>query len=311
MALTVAPVQNGGLGTGVATTPVQGGSGAALLQPTVAPSYGQTLSQPGAKNTALVSSGVSTPVSGGNTQAAADAAQAATLRAQISGLINTVKDIYNSRYGVIDQAAGDQEANLNNRFATESGQLQDQIGQQNDQAGAAYAGNGVYDSSYRGNSQDQITKAGTQQIAGLGDELKTNLATVGQWDASQKAGIDAGKSAADQLVSQIAQETNPTNLVTLRNQIDNQIASLQGSGADNLTQPAALAQLESVAPSTPRAQQLQVTLQSILHGNADPTTKAAIGSSLIAAADIPGSDQSKLLQAFHTDLAASSDQSQS
>lgn len=301
MALQVGPVQNGGLGTGVASTPIQGGGGAQLLQPTTAPGYGQSLGG-GTRNTALVSSGVSAPVSSGNAAAAAAAAQAAQLRGQITALVNTVKSIYDSRYGVVDAAAADQEGNLNSRFQNESKQLTDQVSQQNDQAGAAYAGNGTYDSSYRGNSQDQITKAGNQQIQGLGDQLKSDLASVGQWDAQQHASFDAGKAGVDNIVRQISSETNPTNLVTLRNQIDNQIASLQAGNADNGTTAGNLAQLERVAPSTPRTQQLQVTLQSILHGNADPTTKAAIGGSLIAAADIPAGDQSKLLQDFHTAL---------
>jgi hypothetical protein len=237
-------------------------------------------------------------------QAAANAAQASQLRDHITGLAQTVKDIYNGRYGQVDQSANEQTGKLGDRFQKESGQLEQQVGQQNDQTGAAFAGNGVYDSSYRGNAQDQITTAGNNQIGALGDELKNNLATIAQWVQQQKAGYDAGKGSMDTIVGQLASETNPTNLISLRDQIDNQIATLQGQSADNNTEASNLSQLEQIAPSSARTQQLQTTLQSILGGNADPTTKAALGGQLIASAQISPEDQSKLLQAFHADIGA-------
>jgi len=236
--------------------------------------------------------------------AAAQAAQVAQLKGQIGDLVNTVKGIYDGRYGQVDSSAAEQAGKLNDRFGKESASLTSQIGDQNQQAGAAYAGNGTYDSSYRGNSQDTITKAGNQQIDTLGQDLHDNLATVAQWVNSQKAGFDAGKGSADTIVQRLASETDPNSLISLRNQIDNQIATLQGQSADNNTSAQNRSALETIAPSTARATQLKTTLSSILGGNADATTKAAIGSQLIASADLTPTDQSKLLQAFHTDLAA-------
>lgn len=302
---------------GGATTPIQGSSptvqgSSPVLQAHVSDT--QTL-QPTANPNSFVDPTQNTGVLGATTQidpaqaaadaaAAAKAAQAAQLRDQISQLASQVKDIYNGRYGQVDQSAVEQTGKLNDRFKSESGSLTDQIGQQNEQTGAAEAANGAYDSSYRGNAQDTITKAGTTQIDSLGKELSDNLATIAQWVQQQKAGFDAGKGGMDTIVSHLADETDPAALTSLRNQIDNQIASLKGQAADNNTESQNISALEQIAPSSTRAQQLQTTLKSILGGNADPSTKAAIAGQLIASADIPADDQSKLLQGFHADLAA-------
>lgn len=242
--------------------------------------------------------------------AAAKAAQAAALRGQIGDLANSVKSIYDGRYGGVDTSAAEQTGKLNDRFSTESNSLEQQVGDQNQQAGAAFAGNGSFDSSYRGNAQDRITQAGNQQVDSLGNELHDNIAKIAQWVQQQKAGFDAGKGAMDTIVGHLADETEPTNLITLRNQIDSQLATLKGQAADNNTEASNIATLDSIAPSSARGVQLQTTLKTILGGNADPTTKAAIGSQLIASANLTPSDQSKLLQGFHADLAAASQPSQ-
>lgn len=308
MALSVG-VNNGGVQSGV-TPQSPTSSATSILQPTTTPAYGQSISAPAQKTAAIADTTVATPVDTAAAQKAADAAKAAQLKTQISDLVNTVKSIYDGRYGQVDQSAAEQAGKLNSRFGSESGQLEGQIADQNQQAGAAYAGNGTFDSSYRGNAQDTITKSGNQQIDSLGQDLKDNLATVAEWVQQQKAGLNAGKNSADTIVSQLAQETDPSSLISLRNQIDSQIATLQGQSADNNTEAQNASALESIAPSGARSQQLQVTLKSILGGNADPTTKAAIGSQLIASANLDPTDQSKLLQAFHTDLSSASQNQQ-
>lgn len=279
---------------------IQGSSPA--LQVTANP---QNLLDPTA-NTAIAPTNTSTSAdASAAAAAAATAAQAASLRSSIAGIISNIKDIYNSRYGQVDGAAAEQAGNLNTAYGTQSGQLADQIGQQNQAAGASYAGRGAYDSSYRGDSQDTITNAGNDQIADLGTTLQQNLATIAQWAAQQKAGFDAQKSGLDQVSSQLGDETNPSDLVSLRNSLDGQQTTLQAGSADNDTQAADLATLQTVAPADARAVSLNTTLQSILGGNADPTTKASIANQLITSAGLSSGDTTKLQQAFNNDLVSS------
>lgn len=303
------PLQGGGSPQQSSTIPVQGSS--YNPQITLNPS---NLIDPTA-NTAVTggqapTTAIDPATAAAQAAAAAKSAQAASLRSQIQDLANNVKSIYDGRYGGVDASAAEQTGKLNDRFGNESSSLEQQVTDQNQQAGAAFAGNGGYDSSYRGNAQDRITQAGNQQVDALGNELHDNIAKIAQWVQQQKSGFDAGKGAMDTIVGHLADETEPTNLITLRNQIDSQLATLKGQAADNNTEASNIASLDSIAPSSARGVQLQTTLKSILGGNADPTTKAAIGSQLIASANLDPSDQSKLLQGFHADLAAAAQPTQ-
>lgn len=256
------------------------------------------------QNTAVL--GENTTVDPATQATQASAAQAAQLRGQITDLVNTVKSIFDSRYGQVDASANEQVGKLNSNFADDSKSLTDQVDQANQQTGAANAGRGTYDSSYRGNAQDATTQAGASQIKGLGNTLEDNIASIAQWVQQQKSGFDANKAGADTLQSQIASETDPSNLVALRNQLDSQITSLQAGNADNNTQAQNMSALEQIAPSSARTVQLQSTLGQIVAGNADPNQKAAIGTALINSAGLSGDDAQKLQAAFQTDLASSS-----
>lgn len=237
-------------------------------------------------------------------KAAADAAKAASLRTGITSLVNNIKDIFNSRYGQVDASVADQTGKLNERFGKESNDIATQVNDQNQQAGAAYAGRGSFDSSYRGNTVDTIKKAGESQIQDLGTELKDNLGKVGGWAAGQKQGFDAQKSGLDAVLSHLAEETNPDSLISLRNTLDSRIADLKAGSAENNTTAQNIASLEQIAPSSARAQQLKTTLSTILQGGADSGLKSTIGERLINSSGLSPEEQQKLLAAFQGDLAA-------
>jgi hypothetical protein len=169
------------------------------------------------------------------------------------------------------------------------------------------AGSGSYDSSYRGNNVDTVTKSANGQVADLGTELKDNLNAIAQWVNSQKAGFDANKTGIDQIVSRLAQETDAGNLATIRNTLEGRIADLNSTSADNNTTAQNAGALEKVAPSSDRAVQLKTTLSSILGGNADAGQKSAIAQQLINSAGLNGADAKSLIDAFNADLNGSGD----
>jgi hypothetical protein len=237
-------------------------------------------------------------------KAAADAAKSAQLRSGITNLVNNIKDIFNSRYGQVDASGAEQVGKLQTRFGQESNDIAQQVEGQNQAAGASYAGRGSFDSSYRGNTVDTIKHAGEAQVRDLGQELQDNLAKVGSWVSSQKQGFDAQKQGLDSVLSHLAEETNPDNLVSLRNQLDSRIAELRAGGADNNTSAQNIASLENIAPSSTRAQQLKTTLSTILGGGADAALKATIGERLITNSGLSPEEQQKLLQGFQGDLAS-------
>lgn len=237
-------------------------------------------------------------------QAAADAARAASLRAQVAGLVNNIKDIFNSRYGAVDASAGDQEGKLNDRFATESGDLTKQIDQENQKVGAAHAASGTFDSSYRGNNQDTVTQAGQGQIRDLGQELQDNIAKIASWVTSQKTGFDSQKSGYDAIAQHLAEETDPNRLADLRANLDSKIADLKAGSSDYNTTAQNASALNSVVSTSPRVVQLKTTLSQIVAGNASPAQKSAIAQSLITNAGLSPDQQQQLLQGFQSDLSS-------
>jgi len=235
-------------------------------------------------------------------QAAADAARAASLRSDVSGLISSIKDLFNSRYGKVDTLAGEQTGKLNERFGNESKDLTGQIESENQKIGAAHAASGTYDSSYRGNNVDTVTRAGQAQIRDLGQELQDNIAKIAAWVSSQKAGFSAQKKGYDAIASHLDEETDPGRLMDLRATIEQKLADVEAGQADYASAGENAQALAKIAPASTRAVQLKTTLSQILAGNADASQKAAIGQSLIQSSGLSPDDQKDLLGAFTSDL---------
>ena len=241
-------------------------------------------------------------------RAAEDARKAGLLRGEVTSLVNSIKDIFNSRYGQVDASAGEQSGKLNERFATESGDVTRQVEGENQKIGAAHAASGTFDSSYRGNNVDTVTRAGESQIRDLGTELQDNIARIAAWVTQQKAGFDANKGGMDQILGRLAETTDLGELAQLRNQLESRITELRAGAADNNTMAQNSQALEGIAPSSSRAVQLKTTLSQILAGNADRGQKAAIGEKLISSAGLSPEDQQALLQGFRGSLSAQEEQ---
>jgi hypothetical protein len=288
---------------------LQGGSGAAIqpaggsnLQVTANPMDGGTLS-PGVNAVLGATTQVSPAVDPAVAAAQANAARATALRGEITNIANTIKDLFNSRYGQVDASAGEQTGKLNDRFATESGDITRQVEGENQKLGAAHAAGGSFDSSYRGNNVDTVTHAGEAQVRDLGTELQDNIAKIAAWITQQKAGFDAQKGGIDSVLAHLGEETDPNNLSQIRASLDQRIADLKAGSADNNTMAQNKSALDAVAPTSTRAQQLKTTLSQIVAGNADSSQKAAIGARLIQSAGLTPQEQQQLATEFQTQLA--------
>jgi hypothetical protein len=294
----------GSLGGSTGGLTIQGPTSATQsLQPTTAPTRNQTLSGGGTANTALVDSSVDPAAAAAAAQAAADAAHATALRSEITNLVNNVKNIFDARYGQVDANAGEQVGKLNDRYGNESQDIASQATNENNKVGAAYAGRGTFDSSYRGNDVDTVTHGADAQVRDLGTELNDNISKIAAWVSTQKAGFNAQKGGMDAILAHLGEETDPGRLTDLRNTIESKIAELNSGGADNNTSAQNASALATIAPSSARAVQLKTTLSQIVAGNADSSQKATIGARLIQSAGLDPAEEQKLLQAFQGDLA--------
>jgi hypothetical protein len=230
------------------------------------------------------------------------AAKAGALRGDITRLVNSVKDIFNSRYGQVDASAGEQVGKLNERFANESGDLARQVLDTNDKVNAGAAAGGTFDSSYRGNNNDTVSREGQSQIRDLGTGLQDDIAKIAAWVSQQKAGYDAERTSADQTLAALQQSTDPDELASAKATLESRIAQLQASSADNNTAAQNASALASIAPSNARAVKLQTTLAQIAGGNGDSAQKLAIGQRLIGSAGLSPEDQQRLALAFQSDV---------
>ncbi len=281
----------------------------------VTPTQTGTISVPGSGGEALgPSTGTASASVGGAgggagvNQAALDAAKANALRGDITTLVNRIKDAFNARYGSVEAAAQEQTTGLNEKFGTESAQLLKQIGQESDAAGSASAAAGTFDSSYRGNTQDTIRSAGQGQVDQLGQGLKEDLAKVGEYVGSEKAKGDAEVAGYDSAVSRLAQSTDLNELTTFKNQVDSRIAELRATAPQTKAQ--ALSTIAQIAPSNPRAQQLQTTLSDLMDSGVDKSTKATLAERLVMAAGLSGEEQRQILDLVQSQLAGADEQEQ-
>lgn len=277
------------------------------LQPTYNPQGGNpgvlgSSTTPAGLTDTTVANTVDPAAAAAAAKAAEDAAKAAALRGEITNIANTIKDIFNSRYGQVDASAAEQSGKLNDRFATESGDITRQVEGENQKLGAAHAASGSFDSSYRGNNVDTVTRAGEGQIRDLGTEMQDNLAKIAAWITQQKTGFDAQKSGIDAVLARIGEAQDPAELAQIRNSLEGRATELRAGNADNNTFAQNRSALEGIAPSSARAQQLKTTLSQIVAGSADTSQKSVIAERLIQSAGLTPQEQQELLTAFQGDL---------
>ena len=292
----------GGSIQGGSTAPIQGSS--PNLQPTYNPQNGGGAVLGAQTNQGLVNTAPAVdPAAVAAAQAAAaNAAKVRSLRGDVTNIANNIKDIFNSRYGLVDAGAAEQTGKLNSRFGTESGDISTQVEGENQKIGAAQAASGAYDSSYRGNNVDTVTKAGENQIRDLGTELQDNLAKIAQWVSTQKGGFDAEKSGMVSIVGRLGETEDVGELSSLRSQLDARIAQLRGGQAEYNTNAQNKGALEGIAPASQRTQQLKTTLSQIVAGNADPKMKTAIAGQLIQSAGLSPEDAQSLLSGVNSEI---------
>ncbi len=301
------PQLQGGGGQSLQGSSVQLQGSSPNLQPAVNPMNYDSLGGGGTATlgaTTSVAPAIDPAVAAAQAKAAQDAARAGQLRGEITNIANSIKDIFNSRYGQVDNSAGEQSGKLNDRFGTESGDVVQQVEGENQKLGAAHAAGGSFDSSYRGNNVDTVTKAGGNQIRDLGTELQDNISKIAAWVATQKTGFDAEKGGIDAILAHLGEETNPDNLSSIRGSLDQRIATLKAGSADNNTSAQNAGALNNIAPTSARAQKLKTTLSQIVAGNADSTQKATIGARLIQSAGLSPEEQQALLSTFQGELSA-------
>ena len=228
-------------------------------------------------------------------QAAAEEAQRGQLRAQASGLINTLIGAYDSLFGSARSAAKAQNEALDSRYTKEVGGLTDQFNQELPKIGRGYAARGTFDSSYRGDAEDQATTGFKNQIDDIGTQREADAAKIGQFVAEKEGMVNAEKGLLAKMLETLPSVTDLGELTQLKQQIDRKIADTQAAQSGVQSEAAYRAKLNEVAPSADRMAGLQSTLSNIVNGAAPSPLKRAVAQQVIGSSGLSDEEKQALL----------------
>lgn len=226
---------------------------------------------------------------------AAAEAQRQKVIGETTGLVQNLLGLYDSLAGNVRGAAKSQNELLDKRYNTEVEGLTQQFNQELPKIGRAYAARGTYDSSYRGDSEQQATQGFENQISDISTQREADAAKIGQYVAEQTAKVNAEKALLNKSLADIPNITDIDELTALKRQIDRQIADVDAARASNQSQAGYLQTLSGVAPAADRMSSLQTTLTSLINGAAPAPLKRAVAQQIIGSAGLDKKQQDELL----------------
>lgn len=226
---------------------------------------------------------------------AAEEAKKQEVMGYTSKMINNAIGLYGRLFGNVKNAAKSQIGALDKRYNQEVGGLTDQFNQELPKIGRAYAARGTYDSSYRGDSEQEATTGFNNQLQDIGTQREADAAKIGQYVATQEADIKGQKGLLQKLLAELPNVESLDELTQLKRDIDKQYAQIESSIAGNQSQEAYASKLGQIAPSADRMPALQATLTNIVNGAAPGALKRAVAQQIIGSSGLSKKEQDALL----------------
>jgi hypothetical protein len=240
--------------------------------------------------------------------AAAKAAQANAIKGAITGITNNIRSVYDAIYGDLNVVGTDKTRSVNQKYNNENTALVDQYNTDFPAIGNAYAARGVYDSSYRQDSEAGANKQFTNMQGQLQTGRAEDLAKVGQWVDQQRAQVGADNATLGGLEALIAQSTDPDQLASYQQQITQKLADLTASRAGMRSQESYAQTANSLVDSTDQSAGLRGTLSAIVQGAAPAPLKRSTAMKLIQSSGLPPEQQQALVNDFDKQLSGTTDQ---
>jgi hypothetical protein len=236
-------------------------------------------------------------------QEAADNARRGQLKTEATGLLQNLMGAYDSLFGNAKSAAASQNKALSDRYNTEVGGLTEQFNQELPKVGRAYASRGTYDSSYRGDAEQQATTGFNNQIQDIGTQRDADAAKIGQFVAEKQGMVDSEKGLLQKMLGDLPNVTDLNELTQLKQQIDRKIADTQAAAAGVQSEQAYRDKLNTIAPSADRLAGLQTTLSNIVNGAAPGPLKRAVAQQVIGSSGLSKEEQDQLLGQVNSQIA--------
>jgi hypothetical protein len=237
-----------------------------------------------------------------DTAAIQQAAKANTLKKSIQSLVSNIHSVYDAIYGSAQAQGAEKVGQINQNFGTQQDALTDTFNGDLNTNSNNFAARGAYDSSYRIDNEGRLVKQFNNNQDQLASQKRDAVAAVGQAVQGTQAGITADKSSLDRIVEGINASTDPTELQTVLNTIQDKLGSLQsGQSAYNTT-----AQNIAAAPvASNNLESLQASLNNIVSGSAPAALKLSVGTKLIQSAGLSDADAQDAIQKLQSALSGS------
>lgn len=230
-------------------------------------------------------------------KAAQDAALVKQRQAEISPLLDRYNSMFDGLYGRINSTAADQAATTQKNYADQRDTLTNDYNIQVPQIDMSYYLSGIGDSSLRLKGQGQAENAYRQSINQVDKNQQNDLAQIGQSLASETAKYKADQAGIGDIRRQVAQSTNPDELMTLENNILAKTHGLEADAANFDTAGGYRGQLAKVAPVQDLAP-IQKSLDTLMQGAAHPALKTQIATQIINGAGLSDAQKSDLFKKY-------------
>lgn len=233
---------------------------------------------------------------------AASEARIAKARSASKAFIGDILGVYEDLYGGVGRAGADQTSRLNQRYDKEVSSLTDQFNAELPTIGRAHAGRGTYDSSFRLDDEFGAKTGFENQLQDIGTQKAEDAAKIGQFVATERASIDAGRAGVNDIRARLADVQDEGEIVQLQNELSNKLRTIQAERASNLTQNEYVNQAQQLAPTGDRIAALQQTLSGIIQGQAPGPLKQAIAEQVIGSSGLSEEDKQRLRGVVSTQL---------
>lgn len=248
------------------------------------------------------SQGIATPgvlgASTVNTSAISNTPDTSGISAETRARIAQLQGLYDQLYGQVGTLAQDKRSQVDSQYNTALSDLNKSYETSSTALPAAYAGRGLAKSSYLENAQNTAKTDFENSLTSMNTSRDQNLASIGQWLNSARTGYLSDKSNVGKMD---LKGLDYNGLVSLRSQLDSQIASLNTQRAGMGTTANNVASLNSIAPITQTgSQSLASQLQALAQSSAPGLTKDAIANGLINAFAKDTKDKSYWSEQYRT-----------
>lgn len=205
----------------------------------------------------------------------------AALRQTVQDKFKGLQGVFDSIYGDVDNLIREKTSQLNKTYDTQLTDMTKGFERGVGQNSMIYGARGLGDSSYLGDAQGQLKDSYDREVGSMTDARQGQLADLGRYGATQKAGFDAIRQQYQSAINNVG-AMDEAGLQSLSGNIDGAVANANVQRAGMGTQGDFINKLNAVTPAQQQfTQQLATKLQNLITSSAPVYAKKQIAQGLI------------------------------